>query len=149
MVIRMRSSMLWFRGLTLLVLFLSCKHGKDHVTVTVTLEKVLTASCLPTLPIPGRPPFDIIVESATASTVRVRLQQLPDAYPPPSFEVERTADFVRLVALPDAILAGSTFCDVVVRIDGLTPGTYTLGVERRHPELSTLKLGTKSLVVPD
>lgn len=135
-------------GLALLVLLLSCKHGMGNVTVTVTLEKVLTDTCLPTLPIPGRPPFDIIVESATASTVRVRLQQLPDAYPPPNFEVERSGVVVRLVALPDKMLQGSTFCDVVVRIDGLAPGTYSLEVERRHPGLSALKLGTKSLVVP-
>jgi hypothetical protein len=69
-------------GFTLVVLALaiSCKHD---ARVTAKLEEVLNKTCLPTLPIPNRPPFDIVVESATASAVRLRLQQLPDATPPP------------------------------------------------------------------
>lgn len=116
----------------------------------VVLESVDPKSCLPTLPIPGRPPFAVRVDVLGGGELRVHVQQLPNGYPAPPFEVALSGSALHLVAAPTALPEGTTFCDLVVRISDVPAGDLTLVVEQRDPDTRKVRtLGTVSVGAHD
>jgi hypothetical protein len=125
-------------------------EAKDRMTTPrATLESVDTRSCLPTLPIPNRPPFAIRPERTPDGTLRLRVQQLPDAQPPPPVEASMEGDTLHLVVAPKDLPAGTTFCDVVIRITGAPASATAISVEQRDPGTGKVRvLGTSHLGHP-
>jgi hypothetical protein len=106
-----------------------------------------TKSCLPTLPIPNRPPFAVRTDVLGGGELRVHLQQLPDAHPAPPFEVTLSGSALQIIVAPKQMVAGTLFCDAVVRVTNVPAGDLTVRVASRNPGTNALlTLGASSVV---
>lgn len=128
---------------------ISCEARQKTTIPKAVLESVDTQSCLPTLPIPNRPPFAIRVDRVADGSLRVHLQQLPNAQPPPPFDVTVDRADLHLIVAPKELFEGTTFCDVVVRIMDAPAAVSKLLVEQRDPSTQRVtSLGSSPIAVP-
>ena len=127
------------------VLAVACDSEPVSVGPQLSVTDVVLdpKSCLPVVPFPNRPPFDVLLRpSADPGEVRLRIQQLPDAGNPPGFAAALEGKTIRLEHKLGAVVEGSGSCDVDLRVTGMPAGTYSLEVWRWYGQ-NRLSLGTR------